>query len=83
MVWILGLVALGVGIVFSVWQPRRDLLARARGPRAVLVRWGHAAVWFLLAAWAFLLGAGIDTPLGAIAGVLYVIWIVSFLGLAR
>ena len=83
MALILGVVALGIAAVFAAWQPRRDVLARASRPRALLVRWGHSAVWVLIAAWALLLEAGIDTPLGAIAGVLYVVWIVSFLGLAR
>ena len=75
----LSIVALPVASLFAVWVPRRDLVARQRGATHAIVRWGHSATWLLIAAWAILLGLGIDSPLAAIALVAYLAYVVSLL----
>jgi hypothetical protein len=81
--WLFGLVALCVAAVFAAYVPRRDLVYGATGARFLIVRWGHSGVWLLLAIYAFLLALGLDTPLGLAAGLLYIVFIVTFLSLAR
>ena len=75
----LSLVAFLVATVFAVWVPRRDLVARQRGATHAIVRWGHTVTWLLIAAWALLLGLGIDSPLAGVALIAYLAYVVSLL----
>jgi hypothetical protein len=75
----LSIVAFLIAAVFALWVPRRDLVARQRGATHAIVRWGHTVTWLLIAAWALLLGLGIDSPLAGVALLAYLTYVVSLL----
>ncbi len=63
-VW--GVAALALAVVWVVVWPA-DRAVGATGLRFLLLRWGHAAVWLLLAVSFFVRGVGAEGPANVIA----------------
>jgi hypothetical protein len=73
-----GAACLVIAVIFAfVWPSGAGDLV---GLRYLLVRWGHALVWLLLAAFCFARGARLPGPinvLGVAAGLVYLVFLVS------
>jgi hypothetical protein len=82
-VW--GGICLGLAVLFAVVWPSRVIAA---GIARLLLRWGHSAVWAVLALWFFLRSwipdvGGVANLLPPLAGLLYAAFLVSLMTSAR
>ena len=82
-VW--GGICLGFAVLFAVLWPSRLIAA---GIPRLLLRWGHSAVWAVLAIWLFLRSwipdlGGVANLLPLLAGLLYAAFLVSLVTAAR
>jgi hypothetical protein len=73
-----GFLCLVVAAIFTIVWPGQG--SGATGARLVLLRWGHAGVWLLLALFCFARGAGLRGPVGLLglaAGLLYLAFLAA------
>jgi hypothetical protein len=80
-----GGICLGLAVLFAVLWPSRLIAA---GILRLLLRWGHSAVWAVLALWFFLRSwipdlGGVANLLPLLAGLLYAAFLVSLVTAAR
>lgn len=81
-----GVGALVIAGIFVVFLPRADKVNALQGARFVIVRWFHSLVWLLLALSFFLRAVqneainGLANPLAALAGLTYLVYMVTMVG---
>lgn len=86
--WFLGIVALVIAGIFAVFVPGKDRVNTATGWRYPVARWFHSLVWVFLAVSFFMQAAGDDSlkalasPVAALGGITYLVYIVTFTRLA-
>jgi hypothetical protein len=82
LVW--GILSLVVAGIFAIFVPAAEKVNAAVGLQFIIVRWFHSLCWLLIASNFFLRALGdknangIANLLGAIGGVVYVIYIITF-----
>ena len=75
-----GALCLLIAVIFTLVVPQQA--HASTGVRFLLLRWGHALVWLLLACFCFARGANLGGPvnlLGLAAGLLYGAFIVTLI----
>lgn len=83
--WIWGGLSLGIAVVFVFFVPAADKVNAATGLQFVIARWFHSLCWLLIAlnffvrAWGGENLGGLANLLGAGGGVVYAIFILTFL----
>jgi uncharacterized membrane protein len=81
----LGAVCVGLAVLFAFLWPSK---VAADGIARTVLRWGHSAVWALLALWLFQSAwmpeaSGIGSLLPLVAGLAYVAFIVTLITASR
>lgn len=87
-IWLLwsGVAVLAAGLFTRLWPRRRAAGLNPAGPRFLILRWGHAVVWLLLALSFALRGLGWAAgaePLSALAGLAYLVFMGGILAPVR